>query len=453
VPDPTSLPPGAAPRRDRVVRLTVAASVGAKFISVACTLAQVPLALHALGAEAYGLWITLMSVLVMLNFVDFGLGVGMQKAMATAFGADDLPRLRQAFYTGALALTGLALVALAVGVPLALLFDWGGLLKIRAAALQPLAGPALALTVAAFALGLPFNAVPRLAMAAQRGWLQAGWITVGSVASLAVVALAARAHWGFLPFLTLTALLPAVQGLGFWLHLRRVLGWTDWNVSLLPRAEWRTLAGDSLLFAVPQVGLAFVQAAPPLALTLAAGPLAATAFNLLQRLFSPVTQGQLMFLTPLWPAVTEAHVRGDSAWVRRAFRQSLLVALGCVLALGLLTWQSGVLIQWWVTNSATVPATTLAWLTFGWFAVQVAWQPFMYLLVAVGRLRVLAAWSVAGVVLCLAGIVGALALHAGASGVLAAAVAGLALGGLPGLATATCHALPSPLAARPGPSA
>ncbi len=51
------------PHRDRAVRLTVAASVGAKVCSVACTLAQVPVALHALGTEAYGLWITLMSVI------------------------------------------------------------------------------------------------------------------------------------------------------------------------------------------------------------------------------------------------------------------------------------------------------------------------------------------------------------------------------------------------------
>lgn len=453
MPDLTSLPPGAAPRRDRVVRLTLAASVGAKIISVACTLAQVPLALHALGAEAYGLWITLMSVLVMLNFVDFGLGVGMQKAMATAFGADDLPRLRQTFNSGALALTGLALVALAIGVPLALFFDWGALLKIRDAALQPLAGPALAITVAAFALSLPFNAVPRLAMATQRGWLQAVWIAVFSFASLAIVAYAASARWGFLPFLTLTAMLPAAQGLAFWRQLRRALGWSRWDFSLLPRAEWRALAGDSLLFAVPQVGLAFVQAAPPLALSLAAGPLAATAFNLLQRLFSPVTQGQLMFLTPLWPAVTEAHVRGDTVWVHRALRQSLLVALGCLVALVLLTWQSGVLLRWWVGDSTTPPTSSLAWLTCGWFAAQVVWQPFMYLLVAVGRLRVLAAWSLVGVVLCLTGIVSSLAFHTGASGVLAAAVVGLAMGGLPGLATATRNALPSPIVPCPGPSA
>lgn len=432
------------------MRLTVAASLGAKVVSVVCTLAQVPLALHLLGPEAYGLWITLMSILIMLNFVDFGLGVGMQKAIATAFGRDDPAQMRRAFFTGALALGILAVVALVVGVPLALAVDWGRLLKIQQPALSAQAGQALAITVAAFAVGLPFNALPRLAMAAQRGWLQAWWIAWSSVGSLVMVYIATLTHWGFLPFLALTAFLPVLQGLGLWWQLQRALGWKHQPLSLLPRAEWRALAGDSLLFSVPQVGLAFVQAAPPLALSLAAGPVAATAYNLLQRLYSPVTQGQQMFLAPLWPAVTEAHVSGDHAWVRRAFNSSLVVALICSLGLIILTWQSASLLHWWLGELA-VPATGfLAWLTCGWFVAQVAWQPLMYLLVGVDRLAVLAKWSLAGLGLSLAGMALAIASHSGAQGVLIGAVLGLVLGGLPGLAVAARRALreasPSPLA-------
>jgi O-antigen/teichoic acid export membrane protein len=202
---------------------------------------------------------------------------------------------------------------------------------------------------------------------------------------------------------------------------------------------------------VPQVGLAFVQAAPPLALSLAAGPVAATAYNLYQRLFSPVTQGQIMYLTPLWPAVTEAHVRGEAAWVRRAFGQSLLVAFACILALAGLTWQSGPLLGWWVGAAAAPAVGPLAWLTCGWFTAQVAWQPLMYLLVGLGRLSALAAWSLTGVALCLAGMLGALAWHTGATGVLAGATLGLALGGLPGLALAATHALHSPSTPRSSP--
>ena len=419
------------------MRLTVAASVGAKVCSVACTLAQVPVALHALGTEAYGLWITLMSVIVMLNFVDFGLGVGMQRAMATAFGRDDAAQLRRAFCSGALALAGLGLAAAVVGVPVALLGDWAAILRVRDPALQSEVGIALAVTLAAAAAGLPFNAAPRLAAAAQRGWLQAGWSAIGSAASLGAVVLAARAHWGFVPFLALTAFLPAAQGAGLTIHLWRTLGWRWREAALLPRADWRSLVGESLLFAVPQAGLAFLQAVPLLALSVAAGPAAVTSFNLLQRLYSPLTQGQILHLTPLWPAMTEAQARGDRDWVRRAFGETLLVALGCGLGLAVVTAQSETLLRWWVGGAAAAPAATVAWLTCAWFVLQVAWQPSMYLLVGVGRLATLAWWGGLGPGLSLLGMLAGVLLHGGAAGVLLGGIAGLAAGGLPGLVRAS----------------
>ena len=48
------------PRGDQA---ELAASVGAKGFSGVCTLVQVPLALHYLGTEAYGFWITLFSII------------------------------------------------------------------------------------------------------------------------------------------------------------------------------------------------------------------------------------------------------------------------------------------------------------------------------------------------------------------------------------------------------
>ncbi len=423
------------------MRFSVIASIGAKVLSVACTLAQVPLALHALGSEAYGLWITLTGLSVMLNLVDFGVGVGMQKAMASAFGRDDRIAMRRAFFSGFVTLGGLALLALALGLPIARAVDWGGRLKITASTLQSEVQPALLITVVAFALGLPFNAAPRLAYAAQRGWLQAGWIAAGSAGSLGVVAFAARAHWGFLPFLAATALLPVLQSAGLLLHVWKALGWKFRPVECMSFHAWREMAGDSLLFSAPQIGLALIQAAPPVALSFAAGPAAATAFNLLQRLFSPVTQGQIMVLTPLWPAFTEAHARGEIDWIRAAFKRSVLVATACMVALVLITWQSNLLLHWWVGPGATSLTGPLAWVTCGWFVVQVAWQPLMYLLVGLGRFGPLAIWGTAGPALGLAGMATAIAANLGAAGVMAGAAAGLALGGLTGLTRAAVRAL------------
>jgi O-antigen/teichoic acid export membrane protein len=43
------------------------------------------------------------------------------------------------------------------------------------------------------------------------------------------------------------------------------------------------------------------------------------------RLFSVVSLGVAILLTPLWPAYTDALARGEIEWVKRTFRRSLMI--------------------------------------------------------------------------------------------------------------------------------
>lgn len=418
----------------------MAASTGAKIFSVLCTLAQVPLALRTLGAEVYGLWITLLGLTTLFNFVDFGLGVGMQRTMAEGFGRDDHAHIRRAFFSGAAALSILGAFTLALGLPLALLLPWGDTLRIADAALLPQTGPALAIALGAWALALPFNAVSRLAAAVQRGWLHAVWIAAGSALSLATTAWAAHDQWGFLAFLIAATLVPTVQGLGLALHLWRDLRWPWRGAALLPRAELRTLLGDSALFTPAQLGLALTQAAPPLALTLAAGPAAATAFNLLQRLFSPLTQAQTILFTPLWPALAEAHTRGDGAWVRRAAIRATLATGALGLAALAITALAPLLITAWVGPAALPPPAVFAWSACLWTILQMTLLALVYFLVALGRLHAVALYATLGCALALAGLF--LGARSEPHTALLAGCCGLILG-LPGLIHASRRAWPT----------
>lgn len=428
-------------RRDRALRLTVAASVAAKVFSVLCTLAQVPIALHYLGAEGYGLWIALMSVYGLLNFVDFGLGVGMQQLMARAFGRDDGPLLRQTFASGVAALGVLGLACLLVGLPLALWGDWGAWFKIADPQLRHDTPVALALIVAAFVVGLPGNAVTRLAAALQLGWLHALWNAASNGATLLAVWLAARAGWSYLAFVAVAALLPATQNLGLWLQLRRRLDWRGRGPGFLPRPQWRELLRASFLFSFPQLGLAALGWLPPFVISLGAGAGAVTAFNLLQRLLSPFTQGQVILLTPLWPAYAEAWVRHDRPWLARAKRHALLATVALTTGTALVCWQAGPLIAWWVGPATKLPGPALTWLTGLWFTLLMFGRHYLYYLVGIDRLPTLAVHAVLGFV----GAIGGLLLgsyHGGASWALALGSLGYGALGLPGMMIASHRPLP-----------
>lgn len=357
-----------------------------------CTLAQVPLALHYLGTEAYGFWVTLFSIVVVLNFVDFGLGAGMQNAMARAYGNDDMAAAGKVFWTGAAVLGLLGLLVLAAGLPAAFLAPWPDILHIRDAGLRAETGAALAIAIGAFVFGLPFNAVARLAAAVQRGWIHAGWIAAGSVLSLALVAAAAIGRWGFLWFLSASLLVPVIQGSGLFVHLLRVLGWRLAPTPLAPASEIRTMLRSSLLFAFPQFGIALVQSAPALAISMAAGSSAVTGYTLLMRLFGPFQQGQILLLNPVWPAYTEAHARGDHPWVSRTFWRTGAAFLALSAGVAAFAWQSQAILGIWIGPAAGRTGRGLAAATATWCILQMAVQPLIYYLIGVGRLRRLA-WA------------------------------------------------------------
>jgi len=377
---------------------------------------------------------------VLFNFIDFGLGVGMQGIIAEAYGRDEAEEIRRAFFSGAVALGMLALALLVVGLPIALFGHWADTLKVHTPNLRAQANSALAITLFSCALGIPLNAVARLAAGVQRGWLHAGWIAGGSAVTLAAVALAAWARLNFLAFLAAATLVPVIQGVGMLGHLAHVLHWPRHFPPMLPPTTLRRMLGESLLFSVPQVGLALVQTLPAVAIAMTAGPVTVTAYNLLQRLLGVISQGQIMLLTPIWPAYTEAQMRGDGAWIRRTFRFSMVATVGLGIVLALIAWQAPRLVHWWI-GAATTPASPgLLWMTTLWTLLLLAEQPLVYLLVGMRRLRSLAVFGTAGYV---ASIVGMFAGGgwSGASGVLMGAVSGGTLIGLPGMAIAAQRAL------------
>ena len=62
-----------AHERHRRIVLSALASAGARAISIAAALISVPLTLHYLGAERYGMWMIMSSFVAILGFADLGI--------------------------------------------------------------------------------------------------------------------------------------------------------------------------------------------------------------------------------------------------------------------------------------------------------------------------------------------------------------------------------------------
>ena len=374
-------------RRWNLIYKAAGFSVLGRIISVACVLAQVPVALHHLGKEAFGLWMTLTGTVGLLAFADLGIGLGMQNKISTASGKDDMKLAQDVFLTGFVLLGAVAAALFAIALMLIGTVDWVNLFKIESPELRPQVNQGLIVVFAAFCLGFPLSAAQKLAVALQLGWLQSIAGVIGSVLSLILISVAAWMKLSFVPFLAVALMPPVLVNL--WL-LWRLFAHLKWRFDPLKHASLqhvREIFGTGTLFLLPQLGSSIVLSAPAVILSSVLGAAAVVPFNLAQRLLGVISQIQGMLIAPLWPAYAEAKSRGDGTWIRQAFRRSLLyTAISGVVPCVLFAFLGRPLILLWTGQPESLPSQELLWLMCAFTIAAAAGAPCAVFLNGMGRL-------------------------------------------------------------------
>lgn len=403
-------------RRWRAIGLSMATSMSDRVISGICSLVQVPLALSFLGQEAFGLWMTLTSLVTIMYIADFGLGVGTQNKISEAYGKEDIPAAQRAAGTGIvmLGLIGVSLFILCA--PLCFLIDWGAMFHVHDPLTRQQTGAALCIMVAAFCLGLPLTASYRIVAAFQLIWMTNVKNSITNVATVILIAIAVWLKLGLLPFVGVVV---APQLVGNFILLAifyRRMGWSPNLFLAFDHEMARGLFQKNWLFILPSIGGAIMGFAPPLLISSLLGASVLTPYNLIQRLLGLASQAQAMFIAPLWPAYTEAVVRGDIGWARATYRKSLLISFvfAVVPALFFILFGRWALFLWSHRPAESFETTLIVSLSI-WTAISNFSQPPAILLNALGKIKGQASYGLASVLISLA-MMPALISRFGASG-------------------------------------
>lgn len=393
--------------RQRRVALTALASAAAKAITIVASLVTVPLTLHYLGAERYGIWMVVSSFTMVLAFADLGLGNGLVNEVAAAHGRDDRAAIRRIVSSGYAALAGIGavlLLAFALAYPFV---AWQRLFNATSPLAVAEAGPTLAVWVVCFALGVPMALVGKVQAALQQGFYASLWQCAGSLAGVAALLAAIGAGAG-LPVLVSALVGGPLLGAAAntaWFFARggRDIAPTPAQVS---RSAIRAIALLGLKFFVLQALGAVIFGLDATIIAQVAGAGAVASYAVPERMFAIVSMLLAMLLQPLWPAYGEAVARGHHAWVRRTLIRSLLFAGGIsLLVTGTLVVAGPTLLRFWVGDAVRAPLVLLVGLA-AWKVAEALGTTLAAFLNGVGALGVqIAVALVSGVAMLTAKIV------------------------------------------------
>lgn len=378
---------GRAHERYRLALLTAISSLCSKGIMMLVMLVSVRISLPRLGVDRFGVWMTIASLVGLLNFLDFGIGNALTNRVALYAAPANAKHLRKCVGASLFILGVASVIILFVLYPFAYYLPWQTILKLPTQALYEETQSAMKLFAILFACNIFTSGINKVFFGLQQGYWANIASAVGSVLSLVLIWLAVRSEGGISTLLlaSMTGGLIASLGLLVLLVIRNQVEFVAPAESFRLESHYLLRVGGSFFFL--QIGGIVVFGADSLIVANALGVAVVAIYSVLQRLFQFVTQPFSVINSGLWPAYANAHAHDDKAFIASTLRRSMMITVGGGLMLsGLLIMLGKPIIAWWTHGEIAVSYALL--ISFGlWAACDSSANAFSMFLNGVSLMR------------------------------------------------------------------
>jgi O-antigen/teichoic acid export membrane protein len=324
----TSTPEGRSKERYRRAALTSLSQVFSKGVAILTMLISVPLTLHYLGAERYGMWMTISSVILMLGFADLGMGLGLLNSVSEAHGHDDRQAAADYVSSGFFMLSGMAIFILmlfAIAYPFV---AWPKIFNVKTPLAALEAGPVMAAFLVCFVVNLPLGVVQRVQLAYQEGFLNSLWESVGKILGLLGLFLVIYLKAGLVWLVLAVAGAPCLARL-----LNSVILFGRQHPWLRPRRRYfnsgraRKIFTLGISFFVLNMLVKLTYSSDNLIIAQILGAKAVSQYAVPAQMFGFCIIIMNMVTSPLWPAYGEAMARGEIAWAAKTLSRTIVLVL------------------------------------------------------------------------------------------------------------------------------
>lgn len=318
---------GQSNERFRRIFLTGASSFMVKVFSALINLLTVPLTVDYLGAERYGLWMSISSILAFMSFADLGLGNGLLNAISKAHGNNNIREAQVAITSVFFLLTGISILLLTLFLLIQPIIPWEVLFNVKSELARQEVGPTTMVLFIMFLLNMPLGVVQRIQNGYQEGYVFQLWLILGSLLSfmglLICIYLQAGLVWLVFAFSAGHFIATLING---------VVLFTRKKPHLIPKLSsfnlntGKELIRTGLIFLALGIFTVLANSSDNIIISHTLNVNAVAGFEIVKKLFhfSMITQ---VMIQPLWPAFNEALVKKDYAWAKNTLNKSLRLTI------------------------------------------------------------------------------------------------------------------------------
>jgi O-antigen/teichoic acid export membrane protein len=279
-----------------------------RLVSLLLSAVTLPLTVHYLGQQEYGVWVTIATTVVMFNVLDLGIASTLQNFISEAYATDDRETAQRYYATAFWVTVGVSCVLGLFCYLVSPFIDFGHLLHLTDPVHIHHARLTIAVAVVYFLISLPLNLADRVLSGYQQVHLANYFQMINSV--LALFALLIVIHLGGTIFTLMvaftTGMLLGALGKQFWLS-----GFSKPWILPDPRKfhppAAHQLFSQGILFFILQLTGLVVFNSDNLVITHFLGAAEVTPYSVAWRLTSYASLLQSELIPSFWPAFTEAY--------------------------------------------------------------------------------------------------------------------------------------------------
>lgn len=382
--------------RSRLLLKNVVALLGVKGGLMIVSLLSVPILIYYLSKEQYGIWITLYSVVQWTSFLDIGLGNGLKNKLTIALAEDDFEKGKFYVSTTYACMMAIFSVVAVIGYILVPYISWYSLFNLSLT-YQNVLVVTMRVLIVAFCLQMIFNTLTNVIYAYQLNFLSA---LLNLLSQILILLLIFFLFITFLPSLKIVAfcfgfipvLVFGISSYFFYKRKFRKIAPSWKYVNFAYAKDIFTLGGN---FFIIQFAFIVVYQTVNILISKIAGPIYVTQYNIAYQYLSVPVMLFSVFLSPLWPAVTDAYQRGDYVWMINVYNKMKKLFVFSLIVIIVMVLISPYVYDFWVGKDVGIQ-TQLTILVATYMVINI-WNSFhSTILNGMGKVRIQIIFSVLG---------------------------------------------------------
>lgn len=319
---------------------------------------KVPVLLSYLDNEKYGVWLTIVSILLWTNNFDLGLGSGLRYEFTKSLAKGDKQRCKILVSTAYFSMGCIMLVVFLFIGGLSLFLNWNAILNVNTISNKELLITVLSVLFI-FILRFIVNLIQTLLLADQRATISSVFMPIGTVFSLICIIIIKNIYPNSLLLASVSMALPylfilILANLYFFSH-----EYSQFRPSLtfVRLSVLKDIYSLGFKFFVSQFSTLIVFSTSNILIAQLLSPSDVTTYNIARQYFYLPITFISTFLVSFSAPITEAFVKGDMEWIRRVMEKLKKIAfvLSCCVLVMLLI--SNIVFQIWTGGRIHIPLT------------------------------------------------------------------------------------------------